>query len=76
MRVFSLLVTLGLAGSTLVRSILLTPESHGHVLHEKRDESARGLRKRERLGGNMVLPVRIGLKQSNLDKGVEWLMDV
>lgn len=47
-----------------------------HVVHEKRDGSSRSLRKRDRLNPDAVLPMRIGLKQRNLDRGQEFLMDV
>ena len=56
-----------------------SPVPDSHVLHEKRDTSFRSASrwvKRDRLSGNTVLPVRIGLKQQNLHKGAEWLMDV
>jgi len=32
--------------------------------------------KRERVAGDAILPIKIGLKQQNLDKGYDWLMDV
>lgn len=54
------------------------PESH--VVHERRGllhhTTANKWAKRERVDKDSVLPVRIGLKQQNLHKGPEWLMDV
>lgn len=47
-----------------------------HVLHEKRDLSSSQWVKRERLSSNALLPMRIGLKQRNLDRGHDFLMDV
>jgi tripeptidyl-peptidase I len=45
--------------------------STSHVLHEKR---ARSLAyKRERVDGDAIIPVRIGLKQKNLETGYERL---
>ncbi|KAF2770431.1 subtilisin-like protein [Teratosphaeria nubilosa] len=46
-----------------------------HVLHEKRSES-RHWAKRDRVHGDVKLPMRIGLTQSNLDRGEEMLMRV
>lgn len=56
------------------------PVPETHVIHEKRDVAHRFTTskwvKRDRLGHNAVLPVRVGLKQQNLDSGAEYLMDV
>lgn len=46
-----------------------------HVLHEKRD-SSRNWIKRDRVDSQVTLPVRIGLVQSNLDRGYEYLNEV
>lgn len=46
-----------------------------HVLHEKREVSFRGWTKRDALPSRAVLPFRIGLQQSNLDKGYDMLME-
>jgi len=32
--------------------------------------------RRDRIPSNAILPMRVGLKQNNLDKGYELLMDV
>jgi tripeptidyl-peptidase-1 len=48
-----------------------------HVLHERRDvDFPSGLMKRDRVDSSLVLPMRIGLRQSNLDKAEAWLMEV
>ncbi|KAI8623569.1 putative protease S8 tripeptidyl peptidase I [Xylariaceae sp. FL1651] len=47
-----------------------------HVVHEKRDSTGGRWMKRGRAGRSRTLPVRIGLAQSNLDKGYEYLMSV
>jgi tripeptidyl-peptidase-1 len=47
-----------------------------HVVHEKRDLTPRKFQKRDRLASGAILPVRIGLAQSNLHKGYDHLMDV
>ncbi|KAL6864652.1 subtilisin-like protein [Trichoderma novae-zelandiae] len=46
------------------------------VIHEKRDTSNARWTKREELDPNTKVPVRIALKQSNLDKGMDYLLDV
>lgn len=47
-----------------------------HVVHEKRDVHSHTWVKRARVEGSAVVPVRIGLRQSNLEKAHEYLMDV
>lgn len=46
------------------------------VIHEKRDTSSAQWVKREGLDPSTKVPVRIALKQSNLDKGMDYLLDV
>ena len=60
----------------LAASVLASPLHVRHVQHERREFTPRGWAKGERLHGDAVLPMRIGLKQSNLDKGHAMLMDV
>ena len=66
-----ILLTLG----ALVASAIATP-SYTHVLHEKRDALPFGWEKHKRLPSHEVLPMRIALKQSNIDKAEEFLMEV
>ncbi|CAK4031335.1 alkaline serine protease [Lecanosticta acicola] len=47
-----------------------------HVLHERRDTSSAQWTKRDRVHSDVKLPVRIGMTQTNLDKGHDLLMDV
>lgn len=47
-----------------------------HVLHEKRHGPSSDWVKGARIEGNSVLPMRIGLSQSNLEKGHDYLMAV
>lgn len=55
-------------------SAISTPNNH--VLHEKRDAPLKHWTKRSTVDARAVLPMRIGLTQSNLDNGVgERLMD-
>lgn len=44
------------------------------VVHDKRDVS--GFVKREALASSTLIPVRIALKQRNLDQGMDHLMAV
>ena len=47
-----------------------------HVLHEKRQIAPLHWEKRGRVDPSIVLPVRIGLTQSNLDLGPDLLNEV
>ena len=50
---------------------------NSYVVHEKRnDDSSTQWAKREKLAPTDSLPMRIGLTQSNLHRGHEFLMDV
>jgi tripeptidyl-peptidase I len=53
-----------------------TPKRSSHVVHERRDKTPQGWAKRSRVDGNFVLPLRIGLKQQNLDRAHEFLDSV
>jgi tripeptidyl-peptidase-1 len=61
-----------LATTALFVGGLSVPTSH--VLHEKRSVSLPYTR--QRVDGDSIVPVRIGLRQSNLHTGYERLMDV
>jgi len=47
-----------------------------HVVHEKRDALPIAWTKRSRAPRDAVLPVRIGLKQRNLEHGDRFLYDI
>jgi len=47
-----------------------------HTVHEKRDVTPNRWIKRDRIHSHITLPVRIGLTQTNLERGYEFLMDV
>ncbi len=64
-----------LALGALIATVVAAPSST-HVLHEKRDALPFGWERHDRLPGHNVLPMRIALKQSNLDKAEEYLMEV
>lgn len=57
-------------------SILAAPAPSSHILHEKRETVASRWIKGDRLEADVLLPVRIGMTQSNLDRGHDHLMDV
>lgn len=60
----------------LAASALAMP-SGSHVLHEKRDTSSpHGWTKREAASGDTKVPVRVALKQNNLDKGMDYILEV
>ena len=65
-----------LAIGALVTSSFAAPAPSAHVLHEKRDRPLRMWAKRERVDAPMILPVRIGLTQGNLDIGPSLLDEV
>lgn len=52
------------------------PFSSSHAVHERRDYVPKSWMKKGRVEHDVELPVRIGMTQSNLDKGHDLLMDV
>ncbi|OCK80706.1 subtilisin-like protein [Lepidopterella palustris CBS 459.81] len=50
--------------------------TYKHVVHEKRDRLPAQWVKRDKMDSSAVLPVRVGLKQRNLDKAHEYLNSV
>jgi tripeptidyl-peptidase-1 len=52
------------------------PASIKHVLHEERQFPPSDYRKGTRIEGSAILPMRIGLTQTNLENGYDHLMDV
>jgi tripeptidyl-peptidase-1 len=59
-----------------VSSSLPATSQTSHVVHEKRDGAPAKWTKRSRMDPSAVLPVRVGLKQRNLHKGMEFLDSV
>jgi tripeptidyl-peptidase-1 len=47
-----------------------------HVLHEERAILSRDWTKGARIEKSAVIPMRIGLTQTNLEKGYDYLMEV
>jgi tripeptidyl-peptidase-1 len=52
------------------------PFQASHVIHERRDFTPKAWVKKDRVDARAELPVRIGMTQSNLDKGRDLLMEV
>ncbi|KUJ19485.1 subtilisin-like protein [Mollisia scopiformis] len=72
MKFSTLAVLSGLAASTFA-----TPTPPTHVVHEKREHQLNKWSRRSvKLNRDAVIPMSIGLTQSNLDQGYEFLMDV
>lgn len=56
--------------------VLAAPAPHDFQVHERRDNLPRHWIEGRRLDKKTTLPVRIGLTQTNLDQGHDFLMDV
>ena len=72
---FSILTTFGLASPADVDGQRKFCREVNHVVHERRDHSA-PWKRRDALDRDVVLPMRIGLRQSNLDKADDLLMEM
>ena len=71
---FSSLLAAAAAAATCVSG---SPVGPSHAVHEKRDIIPHGWQKHdEALRKDFVMPMKIGLSQSNLDKAYDYLMDV
>lgn len=69
-------LTRSIAAVTFATLAATSPIGNTHSLHEKRSEIPPGWERLDTLDRRAVLPLKIGLAQSNLDKGWEWLNDV
>ena len=47
-----------------------------HTLHEKREGPADAWTKQSRAQQDVILPIRVALKQQNLDNGDRFLLDI
>ncbi|KAI9689385.1 MAG: hypothetical protein M1822_010036 [Bathelium mastoideum] len=73
MRASSILV----AVATLFSAVTVAaPSNTKHVLHEKRDGNPHHWGKRSRALSDDVLPIRIGLRQRNLENAEEYIKEV
>ncbi|KAF2733218.1 subtilisin-like protein [Polyplosphaeria fusca] len=64
------------AALVALTSALPTAPNHSHVIHEKRNSLPAKWAKRSRMDSTAILPVRIGLKQRNVDRAHEYLDSV
>jgi tripeptidyl-peptidase-1 len=63
--------------SGLVACASAAPAPVPHVVHEKRSTQMQKWSRRDvKLSRDTVIPISIGLAQSNLDNGYDFLMDV
>lgn len=63
--------------AALAAAASAAPATNNAVLHEKRQvQSGSRWVKRDALPADTRLPVRIALKQRNVDKGMDYLMEV
>lgn len=63
-------------GASLVTTFTYPHAAVKHVLHEKRDIVPKTWRQHRRMHPDTVIPVRIGMVQSNLDIGHDMLMEI
>jgi tripeptidyl-peptidase-1 len=59
-----------------ITAVLAFPATTKHPPHERRDVLPDYWAEEARLDGQTVLPVRIGMTQSNLDHGHDMLMEM
>jgi tripeptidyl-peptidase-1 len=53
-----------------------SPSPLNHVVHEKRTAPSAEWTKAARLEKSAIIPMRIGMTQTNLEKGYDFLMEV
>lgn len=57
-------------------AVMAMPAPHEYEVHERRDHVPVSWTDSKKLDGSVMLPVRIGLTQSNLDQGHNLLMEM
>lgn len=60
----------------LAASAMAVPTAHNYQVHERREFIPNSWTEGRKLDGKVTLPVRIGLTQSNLDRGHDLLMEL
>lgn len=68
--------SLVLLGALAAQALAAPTTGHHYTLHERRDALPASWTEGRRLDRSVKLPMRIGLSQSNLDRGHDLLMDV
>lgn len=71
-----MLLSLFAVGCLIASTFAIPTPSSDYVVHEQRAVIPFGWRRVERLNGSVILPLRIALVQTNLDKAEEYLMSV
>ncbi|MCJ1400607.1 hypothetical protein MMC11_003813 [Xylographa trunciseda] len=64
------------AAAAFIAIASAAPAPSTHALHEKRDAPGADWVKGARIEGGSILPMRIGLTQTNLENGYDYLMEV
>jgi tripeptidyl-peptidase-1 len=72
---FKMLVKLSVVAA-IAALVNAAPASIKHILHEERTIHSRDWTKGARVEKSAVIPMRIGLTQTNLEKGYDYLMEV
>jgi tripeptidyl-peptidase-1 len=65
-----------LLGTAAAAGVLASPTPNDYVVHERRAVLPRSWTEEKRLDKASILPMRIGLTQSNLDRGHDLLMEM
>lgn len=65
-----------LLGALATRVLAAPATPHDYIVHERRDALPTSWSEERRLDRSATLPMRIGLTQSNLDRGHDLLMEV
>lgn len=71
-----MLLSLFAVGCLVASAFAIPTPSNDYVVHEQRAVIPFGWRRVERLNGSFILPIRIALVQTNLDKAEEYLSSV
>lgn len=71
-----MLVPVSVVSLAIAAIVNAAPSSVKHVVHEKRSAPPSDWVKGSRLEGSAIVPMRIGLTQTNLDNGYEYLMEL
>jgi tripeptidyl-peptidase-1 len=66
----------GIFALSLAVTVQCAAVPNSHALHERREVASSQWVKREKIPSLELLPMRIGLKQRNLDRGYDLLMHV
>lgn len=69
--------TTALLGVFAIQALALPSYPYGsHSIHEKRGPLQQRWTRTNPVDPDHILPVRVGLKQKNLEKGMDYLMEV